>query len=341
MISSDPAREEEVDPKQHMMVMIGAYRISAFIGAASKLGIPDFLAENPKTTEELARLTGTHAHSLHRMLRFLACFGVFTLKDGFWTLTPLARMLCSDIEGSLGPMAIMAAEPWHWSVWGNVAHTIKTGEPAFRHLHGTGTFEFFDNNPEAAQIFQRTMASFGVEDVSLVREAFEFGGVRTVVDVGGGNGTFICAFLHRYPGLSAILLDLPHVICGAKNVVRRERLEERCTLFAGDFFRSIPTGDVLIIKNVIHDWSDQEAGLILHNCREALAPDGRLLLVEYLVSEDNEPDPAIIMDGIMLVMESGRERTEEEFRKLLRQERFEVVKITPSHGRSVIEAKPM
>jgi SAM-dependent methyltransferase len=316
--------------------MISGFWISRAIYVVAKLGIADLIKDQPRTATELALATGTHASSLYRVLRALASVQIFS-KDAndHFHLTPLAATLRSDAAGSL---RYVATREEHYPAWEHLLHSVKTGEIAFNHRFGMPMWEFFEKNPENAATFNNAMshATAGIND-GLVA-SYDFSSIGKIVDVGGGHGGLITAILKTSANMKGILFDTPSVIEGARRNVSAE-LRERCELVAGDFFKSVPDGgDAYLLKWIIHDWDDEQSIAILKNCHRAMAPSGKLLLVEAIVPPGNEPSLSKWFDLNMLVMTGGRERTEAEYRNLFRAAGLELTRVVPTPSpSSVIE----
>jgi hypothetical protein len=340
MIGQDRLRDaSEVQPHLAMHQMISGFWISRAIYVVAKLGIADLIKDQPRTATELALATGTHARSLYRVLRALASVQVFSKDDNDrFHLTPLAATLRSDVAGSLRYVAMREE---HYPAWEHLLHSVKTGEIAFNYRFGMPIWEFFEKNPENAATFNNAMshATAGV-NAGLV-SSYDFSSIAKIVDVGGGHGGLVSAILKTNPNMKGVLFDAPSVIEGAKQNISAE-LRERCELVAGDFFKSVPdAGNAYILKWIIHDWDDEQSIAILKNCHRAMAPNGKLLLVEAIVPEGDEPSPSKWFDLNMLVMTGGRERTEAEYRNLFRAAGFELTQVVPTPSpSSVIEGVP-
>jgi SAM-dependent methyltransferase len=314
------------------MRLITGYRLSQMVHVAATLGIADLLASGPKGCAELAQLSGTHAPSLYRALRALAGAGIFREQaDGRFALNALAEPLRSDVPGSVRGYAIMQGEGWIWDAWGRALHSVRTGEPAFNHLHGTDFFPYLEQHPEAAAIFNAGMTGRAASADVAVAHTYDFSDVRTIIDVGGGHGLLLSAILEAYPAARGILLDLPSVAAGARERIAAAGLAEHCEVVGGDFFAAVPTGgDCYVLANVIHDWDDDRAVAILRNCQRAMAPGGRVLIIEAVLPTGNEPHPGKIGDLQMLVISGGRERTEAEYRALLAASDFRPARVIPT-----------
>lgn len=323
----------------HMMT--GCW-VSQALYVAAKLGIADLLQEGPQSYTVLATATQTHAGALYRVLRALASLSIFCEgKDGHFSLTPLAEPLRADAPGSLRAFAIMLGEQEHWRAWEGTLHSVKTGEPAFEQVFGTPHFRYFAEHPEAARIFDDAMTSRSSQENEAVVAAYDFANIRTVVDVGGGQGTLMASILQVQPNARGVLFDLPHVIATSRTRMASADYAARCEFVAGDFFASVPGGgDLYLLKKIIHDWDDERARLILVNIRKAMSSTARLLLIEPVIPPGNDPSFNKLLDLLMLIWTSGgRERTESEHRTLLVSAGLNLSRVILTRsGVSIIEA---
>jgi hypothetical protein len=327
---------------QRLAALVGGYFVSQAISVAARLGIADRLRDGPRTADELARATGTHARSLHRLLRTLAGFGVFAADDGGrFRLTELADLLCAGAPGSLGAAAVSIGE-LYYAAFGELHHSVGTGLPAFDRVFGRPLFDYLATNPGAARTFDAGLVDLRAKATAAVLDAYDFSGVRRLVDVGGGTGDLISVVLEKYPTMRGILFDRPHVVAQARAAVHAAAGPDRCTLVGGNFFESVPAGgDVYLLRHVVHDWDDDRANRILTNCRRAMTRPGKLLLVESVIRPGNEPSLGKVMDLAMLALTSGRERTEPEYRELLGASGFRLARVIPTSADiHVIEAAP-
>ena len=312
------------------------------ICVAAKLGIADLLAEKPQTADELAAKTETHAPSLYRLLRTLASIGIFAeTADQKFELTPIAALLREGEPNSMRDLAIMMDEDWIWSAWGELMYSVKTGGVAHDKVQGMSSFEFFAQNEEAGKVFNRAMTNFTRAVIPAVVEAYDFSGISRLVDIAGGHGLLLAGILKANPHLQGVLFDLPFVIEGAGELLDKEGVRYRVELASGDFFQSVPAGaDAYMMKHIIHDWDDEHSIKILQNIRSAMNENGKVLIIEMVVPEGNEPSPSKALDLLMLVMEGGKERTKEEYRKLLEASGFRLTRIVPTKSPySVIEGE--
>jgi hypothetical protein len=232
-----------IPPPAAMLGMISGFWTAMAIHAAARIGLADAATETPQTVEALAAATNTHPPSLHRLLRALSSVGVFAEDDkGSYSSTPLSDTLRSDAPGTLRYFAISELGGEHYAAWGNLLHSIRTGEIAFDHLFRMDAWKYYAEHPEEAEIFNRSMTGITGMLEGAVLGAYDFSGVRTLVDVGGGQGGLLSAILTRYPETRGILFDAPSVVAGAQGVMDRTRLGERCRIVGGDFFEEVPAG---------------------------------------------------------------------------------------------------
>jgi hypothetical protein len=323
--------------------MIVGYWTSQMVYVAAKLGLADHLAEGPRSAEELAKASGTHAPSLYRLMRGLASLGVFREEEGRkFALTPLAEGLRRDEPGSLWAMAVMMGEE-HYQAWGGLLGSIQTGESAFDRRFGKPVFDYLAERPDQAAVFDAAMTSIHGRETKGILDAYDFSGLRVLADVGGGNGTTIIQILNQYPELNGLLFDLPNVIDRARGAIEAAGLSGRCTTASGSFFEEVPGGaDAYILRHIIHDWDDEKSTTILRNVRRAMGSGSKLLVVESVIEPGNEPSFAKLLDLTMLVLPGGQERTEEQYRRLFEGSGFRLAGITPTQaGVSVIEGKPV
>lgn len=333
----------QMPPAAVLLQMMDGIKVTQLIFVAAKLGIADLLVDGPKSSDELAAAVGAHPGALYRTLRALAGLGIFHEIEGRrFDLTPLAEPLRSDVPGSVRAWATVCGDDWHLRMWSEILYSVKTGLGAFPHVHGVGAFEYFQQHPEKGAVFYEAMTNLTAQVSAAVLAAYDFSGLRRIVDVGCGNGTFTTAILGTHPHLASTLFDLPPVIEQARGVVAAAGLAGRCDFAAGDFFQSVPAGgDAYVLKNIVHDWNDELAVTLLRNCRQAMAADGRVLIVEMVVQPGNDPSPAKMFDITMMVAEGGQERTEAEHRQLLQAAGLRLSRVVPTPSPvSVIEALP-
>lgn len=328
-------------PAETLLGIARGFRTAQALYVAAGLGIADLLADGARSVDELATASGTHAPSLYRLLRALASIGIFAEDDtGRFRLTPLAEPLCANAPCSVRNMIRFLGAPMLVESWTQLLYSVETGQPAFNHLHGMGLYAYLDQHPGAAAIFHAGMAATARHPAVLA--AYDFAGASVVVDVGGGNGTLISAILHAYPALRGILFERPEIAAGARERMEREGLAGRCEVVGGSFFEAVPEGgDLYILSDVLHNWGDEEAIEILASCRRAMTESGRLLVIQQVLPPGNEPSLGKFADLNMLTVLGGRERTEDEFRRLLAGGDFALIRvIATSDSYSIVEAVP-
>jgi len=340
---TSPAGACKPSPQAILMRMGTDYWVSQMISVAARLGIADLVKDGAKTSADLARLTGTHPRSLHRLLRGLASVGIFAEDSQTrFVLTPLADYLRSDVPGSMRSAAIMTGEQ-HFRAWGDLMHCIRTGRTGFEQVYGKPIFDWLSEHPEEARTFDEAMVGVHGAETGAMLDAYDFSSFGTLIDIGGGNASVLTAVLQRYPELRGILFDLPHVVERAKGNLRAAGLEQRCTTVGGSFFESVPGGaDAYLMRHIIHDWDDDQSLTILRNCRKAMTPKARFLLVESVIPPGNDPSFAKLLDLNMLVVPGGLERTETEYRELFQAAGFRLARIVPTRMEiSIIEGEPV
>ncbi len=328
-----------------MRRLIVGHSVTIAISAIAELGIADHLAAGPRTAAELARLSGTSEDFLRRVLRYLSSEGVFEERAAdLFALTERGYWLRSDVAGSLRPRAVFIGGDVSWTSWGHLTACLRRGISGTEVAFGQGLFDYLRDHPEAATRFNTFMADQTAASVSAVLKAYDFSDVSDLVDIGGGRGALVAGLLQAYAGLRGILFDQPSVVAQAQPLLERAGIAERCRIVGGDFFAEMPAGaDLYVMKFVLHDWSDDDCLRILANCREAMAENGRLLIVEHILPLEPGPHPARFMDINMLVMaQGGRERSETEFQRLLEGSGFALYGLTPTEiGFSVLDCRPV
>jgi hypothetical protein len=308
----------------------------------ARLGMADLLAEGPAPARLVAERAGTHTGATYRLLRGLATVGIVeALADDRFSLTRVGQCLRSDVPGSMRSLLIAEMAPGHWLPWGDIEHSIRTGTPAAPKTLGKPAWEYYAEHPEEANHFAQGMSGFSAMAIDAVLEAYSFTGAHLVVDVGGSHGSLLSAVLQTLPHARGILFDRPNVVSGAGPALDRAGVAPRVMCQGGSFFESVPEGgDVYLLKSVLHDWSDDECVTILSACRKAMSPDGCVVVIEMLISNLGPPSPAPLIDLNMLVMLTGRERTEEEFGALFTRAGLALSRIVPTHSPFVaIEAR--
>jgi len=334
-----PTKEGNTSPPV-LFQMATSYWVSQAIYVAAKLGIADLLKEGPQSCVALATATGSDAPSLFRLMRALSSVGIFSQlgRDRF-ALSRLAESLQTEIHGSLRAMVITIGEI-HYQAYGNLLHSIQTGSPAFNNVFAASLFDYLQQNADAADAFNQGMANVSSMLAYAVLMAYDFAGVSSIVDIGGGQGKLLEKILQFNPHMRGTVFDTASTIERAKQLPDNDGWGRRCSYVAGDFFTSVPQGaDVYLLCGVIHDWDDNRAITILRNCRSAMTKNSRVLLVDMIVPDGASASFSKLLDLNMLVMNGGRERTKAEFCALLKAADYKLTRIIPTMApQSVIEA---
>jgi hypothetical protein len=294
----------------------------------------------------LAGLTGADANALHRLMRTLCALGVFSESStGEFALNATAELLRSDVPGSYRAAVLFLVGDTRWRCWSDLLGAVRAGGGGAERTLGMGLFDFYAAHPEESELHDQAMRSLSASQVAAVLEATDFSQAGTVVDVGGGTGELLAAILAGNPNLRGILFDLPHVVAHAPQVVRA--VADRLQVVGGSFFDTVPAGGgTYLLKSIIHDWDDVRATAILRNCRTAMTPSSRLLVLDRELPEPGQPLHAsemFLLDLEMLVMTpGGRERTRAEFAKLLSDAELQLVRTLPTRSPlTIFEARPV
>lgn len=314
------------------------FMLSQAVYVAARLGIADRVADRPRTARELAEDVGADADALYRLLRLLAGYGIFAEEAAEAFANTQASSLLREGAGSFREFALIFGEEFY-PAFGELLRSVRTGEPAFDAVFGAEWDDYLAAHPEKSTRFNRFMAG----DKRPLAEALLAGswrGDETVVDVGGGNGALLQALLERVPGLRGVVFDLPHVAIEAEERIRTAGLADRCEVAAGSYFDGVPDGgDVYVLSHILHGWDDDRATDVLRAVRRAVSADGRLVIVEGVLAPPNEPGQKL-MDLLMLTV-GGRERTDDEWRRLLANGGFRLVGIEPAPFGSILHAEPV
>jgi hypothetical protein len=331
------------DPAMHVFQLATGYVISTALQLAVQVGVADHLAAGPRTAQQLAAATGTNEDALYRVLRALASVGVFDeVEPRRFALTPAADILRKDAPRSIHDVVAFIADPLHMRVYADAIDSLRTGKPAAEKTLGKPLFEWLAEHSEYSSTFNSAMTNMSAAIVPAVLEAYDFGDIGLLVDVAGGHGQVLRSILRKFPAMRGILMDLDHVLAGAKPYIEADGVADRCQTVAGDFFKAVPPGgDAYVMKHIIHDWDDERAAQILRSIHTAMgSKHGKVILLEGVLAPGNEPGLGKIMDLEMLLLPGGRERSAEEFRGLFDRAGFDLVRVVPTTSLvCVIEAR--
>jgi hypothetical protein len=325
-----------------MFQLLNGVFIVGALSCLARLGIPDLVEHGPKSADELAAQVGADPRALYRLMRATACVGVLSEgADGKFSETPLSAVLRSNANPTLKAFAIMHGRQWHGLGWSHLDYCVRTGKQALDKIYGMPIFQFFQQHPEEAQLFNQSMSDLSTIDSPAVADAYSFGEIQSIVDVGGGHGLLLATILSRNAHLKGTLYEVPHVVDGAKNGPLKPFMD-RCTLASGDMFSAVPTGaDAYIMKHIIHDWPDDLCIKILKACRKGVNPGGKLLVVDNVIQPGNEFAPGKFLDLQMLIFPGGCERTEKQFRDLFAAAGWQLSRVIPTTViESIVEGVP-
>ncbi|MFE6690289.1 methyltransferase [Streptomyces sp. NPDC057743] len=340
-MATSPTRpaDEPGDLATRLMDQAMGHLFSAALRAAAHYRIADQLAAGPRTPEQLAVATDTHAPHLRRVLRYLAARGIFREDtSGAYQLTPAAQQLRTDVPDSLHPAVMMLTDELFLQTSAGLTETVRHGGAAFERLFGAPLFAHLQSDPAKRELFDDGMASLAAPVDDAVAAAYPFPATGTVVDVGGGRGGLLRAVLRRHPALTGVLFDLAPPL--AHHLLETDDLKGRWRVQEGDFFAAVPEGgDVYVLKHVLHDWPDDACRRILRSCRAAMADGRRLLVVDCVLPPGNAPHFGKTMDVAMLAVLDGQERNGDEFAALLSAGGFRLTRVLPTPSvASIVEA---
>jgi hypothetical protein len=334
---------EAPPPHVQLVQMAMGHWVSEIVYLAAELEIADLLASGSRTAEDLAGPTGTAAGPLYRFLRGLANLGILTESPNRrFGLTPLGEALKTGAPGSARASVLTIASDWWANGWRELPYSVRTGKSGFEKALGMPVFDYLAKQPEKASLFSETMIGFHGEEPAAIAAAYDFSGVSTLADIGGATGHLLATVLGKNPNMRGILFDLPHVVADAPALLNARGVSDRVKIEKGTFFDRIPEGaDAYLLSHIIHDWSESQCLTILGHCKSAMRQDARLLIVEMVLPEGDEPHPGKMLDLMMLVGPGGQERTVPEYSALLAKSGFRLTKVVPtSTPVSVVEAVP-
>lgn len=312
--------------------------------AAARLGLADIFSNGPLTAEAVAQNTGMDARSMYRLLRALASRGLFTeVEPRRFALTDLGTALRSGAPGGARAMVLTIGGDWQWKAWDHFFDALKTGQPGLRKAFGVGLFEYLAAHPDDSARYDEAMMGFYSAVGPAVVAAYDFSPFKAVADLGGGTGTLLANILRANEQLCGTVFELSYAAPRARETVEKLGLAARCDVMEGDFFKGVPSGyDVYILSHVLHDWNDEQALAILHNCRAAVGKDSKLLIVEAVLPPGDIPHPGKLIDLLMLTVTGGLERTTDEYGHLLEAAGFKLTRVVPTAiPQSVVEAVPV
>lgn len=330
----------KTDLHQQMADMIFGYWVSQSVRAFADLSVADHLADGPLTAVEVAAREGSAPETTFRLMRAGITLGLVTVDaDQRFHATTLLNTLRSNAPGSLRGMALGLTNDAHWSPWGALVGSVRSGVSQSGKILGMHLFEYLRHHPAQAQEFTAAMEAITSLWALEVAQVLNTDGVELAVDVGGGNGALLRQLQQANAGLRGVVFDRPHVVAGVADTIAGSEFADRTEVVDGDFFEAVPVADLYLLKFILHDWSDAKCVEILSRCREAMLPGGRIAIVEFLLDDLGGHGVMALMDINMLAVAAGQERSLAEFDMLLCQAGLRRIAVRRSRNpQSVIEA---
>ncbi|MEU6204142.1 methyltransferase [Micromonospora musae] len=319
-MTNDPGTESapSAGAYEAVLEMVNGFWVAQIVRTAADLSLAEHLAAGPRTAADIAAVEGADPDATYRLMRACASLGLLSYAGDGFASTPLLAVLNQNSPLSLKSYALAQTAPGHWLTWGQTTAAVRAGGSQAHKVLGKSIFEYFAEHPDEAALFGTAMTNLSTPVILRAVDILDVSNVKTVVDVGGADGAFVLELLARNPHLEGIVLELPHAVPGAEAAATARGLADRCVAQAGDFFEQIPAGDLFLLKYIMHDWNDESCVRILRNCRQAMHPGSRVVIVEIVMGEQ-PVGIAPLMDMAMLTMVSSRERTLAEFDSLLSQ----------------------
>jgi hypothetical protein len=337
-------KTEAPQPQAQLIQMATAHWISRLVYVAAQMNLADRLADGPRTADELALSTATDAPSLYRVMRTLASLGLFTEDARHrFSLKPLGEGLKTGAPGSARATVLTMAGDWNTKSLDYLLYSVQTGKTGFEKAFSMPLFEWLANHPTEASMFSETMVGLHGAEPAAVAAAYDFSEFETIIDIGGATGNLLTTILGRHPEPRGLLFDQPHVVRDAPTLINARALADRIGIEAGNFFETVPAADgAYLLSHIIHDWNEAQCLTILDNCRRAMKPGSRLLIIEMVLPTGDTPHPGKMLDIIMLAVPGGQERTEPEYRALLDKAGFRLTRAVPTDSAvSILEAVPV
>ncbi len=318
--------------------------ITQAISVAATLGIADVLGDGPLPAEEIAKRVGSDPEATYRLLRTLSGYSVFAVApDGRFELTPMADALRDRAPDSMRGLAMLMGHPLLWEDWGHLLSSVSTGEASLPKVRGMGAYEFLMANPDYAATFFQGMRAMSESETAPVLAAYDFSRYRTIVDVVGGRGTLLAGILAQSPSSHGVLYDSEFATADAPSLFDAAGVGGRVTIENGGHFDKLPVGaDAYVLKHILHDFAEPQCLALLTNVRDAIAPDGTMLVIEYVLNADNQRHLGNIIDLWLLLLLGAKERTLPQYTELFAKAGLKVIRSVPTTSPvSIIEAVPV
>ncbi|MBS1805129.1 MAG: hypothetical protein JST28_17345 [Acidobacteria bacterium] len=323
-----------------------AYIASACLNTAVKLRIPDLIGAGAKDVDKLALESGTDPDYLYRILRVLEVSQIVTRTAArSYKLTDAGQLLRRGIAGSMADCIEWIADPLHLKLYSELKGSVQEGKTTFDQVYGEPFFNWLsktENKSEAA-VFNNAMTSISEMCIPAFLEAYDFSGFKKIIDVGGGHGALLRSILHANPTAQGVVAEMPAVLTQTKRAIAEDRLATRCEAAECNFFEAVPAGgDCYVMKHIVHDWADGAALQLLRNIRSVISPNGKLVLAEAVLDDSADPHPGKLLDIEMMAFVGGKERTRNEFQRLLHSAGFALERVISTKSPlCLLEARPM
>ncbi|MEU9168988.1 methyltransferase [Streptomyces sp. NPDC048420] len=332
----------QIPPSARILQLAMSSWVAAAVSAVAELAVADALAEGPRDVGRLAKELDVDPTNLYRLLRTTADLGLFEEGEGrVFALTEVGRALRSDAPDSMRNFARWVNTAAERFTWTGLADSVRTGRSVFESVHGKPVWEYMLEHPEVNTLFDHAMTDTSSQVTAPAVASYDFSGFRKVVDVGGGHGQFLAAILEANPGVDGVLFDQPEVVAGAGAEFDKAGVRDRVEVVGGDFLASVPAGgDAYVVVNVLHNWEDDKAELILGAIRKAMTDDARVLLVEAVMPpEGTEALTVKLMDLNMMAHADGVQRSEAQYTELFSRVGLKLSRVLPGGGLcSIVEA---
>lgn len=317
--------KKKIANKKNMLDFVLSARYSSLFYTVIKLNIPELTKAKYVNIDFLAKKSEANEVALFRILRALTGIKIFKQKENSFKLSKHATPLLADAENSITNVILWIIE-WKRKVWDNVLYSVKTGKPAFDDVYKKPLFDFLSENEEVQVLFDNVMSQRTKLNTQQILKYYNFSKEQKIVDIGGGNGMLLSEILKKQTNARGVLFDTSDVINKDDNLIKKCKLEHRCESIEGDFFKSVPkNGDIYILKEVLHDWNDENSIKILKKCANAMNEEGKILIIEHAV-DMSYPD-SLLLDVSMLLTTGGQERTKKEFKNILKKSGLILTKV--------------
>lgn len=305
---------------------------TAAINLANRAGVTARLLEGPASLAELAQVSALPAPQLGRVLDFLTAHELIARGEGgTWVATPRTATM-AEAAGYIAHTEVSTAAAT------KLLPGLRQGATPFELQFGAPVFAHFHANPEMAAAFGNFMSFMTRRIERFLFAEHRFQRFGTVADIGGSMGALLLGILREYPGTRGILFDLPEVVAIAAPQIAAAEQADRVRIVGGSFFDAVPAADLYTLKQILHDWHDNECCTILRNIRRAMNPGARVAVIDHVLSDIPRPDESQSTDIAMMVWDTGRERKLADFEVLFAATGLAIDRFTPNpNGHSVIE----